>query len=135
MELAKNQEQIRKQLMELRDEMGKNGEKGKIDNIINKMEENETDIINNRIIQETINRQEEILSKLLEADDARREQDKDQKRESTEWEFQIDYKNSDFIDYQKQKNSQNEMLKTVPLQLNPFYKKKVKKYFQNMTND
>ena len=103
--------------------------------IINKMEENETDIINNRIIQETINRQEEILSKLLEADDARREQDKDQKRESTEWEFQIDYKNSDFIDYQKQKNSQNEMLKTVPLQLNPFYKKKVKKYFQNMTND
>ena len=135
MELAKNQEQIRKQLMELRDEMGKNGEKGKIDNIINQMEENETDIINNRIIQETIKRQEEILSKLLEADDAEREQDKDQKRESTEWEFQIDYKNSDFIDYQKQKNSQNEMLKTVPLQLNPFYKKKVKEYFQNMTND
>ena len=135
MELAKNQEQIRKQLMELRDEMGKNGEKGKIDNIINQMEENETDIINNRIIQETINRQEEILSKLLEADDAKREQDKDQKRESTEWKFQLDYKNNDFIEYQKQKNSQNEMLKTVPLQLNPFYKKKVKKYFQNMTND
>ena len=35
MELAKNQEQIRKQLMELRDEMGKNGEKRKLDNIIN----------------------------------------------------------------------------------------------------
>ena len=37
MELAKNQEQIRKQLMELRDEMGKNGEKGKFDNIITKL--------------------------------------------------------------------------------------------------
>ena len=65
MQLAKKQEAIRKQLMELRDEEGKNGDKGKLDKILEDMEENETDIINNRITQETIARQEEILTRLL----------------------------------------------------------------------
>ena len=65
MQLAKKQEAIRKQLMELRDEQGKNGEKGKIDKILEDMEENETDIINNQITQETIARQQEILTRLL----------------------------------------------------------------------
>ena len=41
--------------MNLRDELGKNGEKGKIDKILNDMQENEIDIINNKITQETIN--------------------------------------------------------------------------------
>ena len=59
--------------MELRDEQGKNGEKGKLDKILEDMEENETDIINNRITQETISRQEEILSRLLEAEKSKRE--------------------------------------------------------------
>ena len=67
MRLAKQQEQIRKQLLELRDEIGKNGEKWKIDKIAEKMEENERDIINDKITNETINRQKDIFNRLLEA--------------------------------------------------------------------
>ena len=76
--LAKQQEEIRKQLLELRDEIGKNGEKGKIDKILDNMKENERDIINNRITQETINRQKEILTRLLKAENSDREQRKRQ---------------------------------------------------------
>ena len=135
MNLAKEQAQIRKQLMELRDEMGENGEKGKIDKILEDMEENERDIINNRITQETINRQEDILTRLLEAENADREQDKDDKRKSTEWEFEPENMSPEFLEYQQQKKAQEELLKTTPVQLTPFYKKKVNSYFNKIIND
>ena len=133
--LAKQQEKIRKQLMELRDEIGKNGEKGKIDKILNNMQENERDIVNNRITQETINRQKEILTRLLEAENSDREQDEDDKRESTEWQFKTDDISQEFLDYKQKKEAQEELLKTTPLQLAPFYKKKVTNYFNYIIND
>ena len=135
MQLAKQQEQIRKQLMELRDEIGENGEKGKIDKIIEDMEENERDIINNRITQETINRQEEILSRLLEAENAKREQDEDDKRKATEWEFEPDNTTEEYMEYKKKKEKEEELLKTTPIQLTPFYKKKVNSYFNSLIKE
>ena len=39
MQLAKKQEEIRQQLMKLRDDVGKNGEKGAIDKILKNMEQ------------------------------------------------------------------------------------------------
>ena len=42
MMLARQQEEIRNNLLKLRDEIGKTGEKGKIDDLLNKMEQNET---------------------------------------------------------------------------------------------
>ena len=65
--MAQKQQQIRQKLQELRDEIGESGEKGNIDRILEKMEENEIDILNNKISNETLLRQEEILTKLLEA--------------------------------------------------------------------
>ena len=54
-------------------------DKGNIDKTISKMEENERDIINNQITQETLRRQEEILLRLFESENAKREQGKDDK--------------------------------------------------------
>ena len=135
MQLAKKQEAIRKQLMELRDEEGKNGDKGKLDKILEDMEENETDIINNRITQETIARQEEILTRLLEAEKAEREQDEDDKRKSTEWNFIPDNTTEQYLEYKKQKQQQEELLKTTPVQLKPYYKKKVNNYFNTLIKE
>jgi hypothetical protein len=135
MQLAKKQEAIRKQLMELRDEQGKNGEKGKLDKILEDMQENETDIINNRITQETIARQEEILTRLLEAEKAEREQDEDDKRKSTEWNFIPDNTTEQYLEYKKQKQQQEELLKTTPVQLKPYYKKKVNTYFNTLIKE
>ena len=133
--LAKKQEQIRKQLMELRGEIGKNGQKGKIDKILENMEENERDIINNQITKETINRQQDILTRLLETENSDREREKDDKRKATEWEYKLDNSSEELLKYKKLKKKQEELLKTTPLQLTPFYKKKVNSYFNNIIND
>ena len=135
MQLAKQQETIRKQLMELRDEQGKNGEKGKLDKILEDMEENEIDIINNRITQETIARQEEILTRLLEAEKSEREQGEDDQRKSTEWDFIPDNTTEQYLEYKKQKQQQEELLKTTPVQLKPYYKKKVNTYFNTLIKE
>ena len=135
MRLAKQQEQIRRQLLVLRDEIGKNGEKGEIDKIVEKMEENERDIINNKITNETINRQKDIFNRLLEAENSNREQGEENKRESNEWTIIQKNSNKVFLKYQKQKNAHEELLKTTPVQLTPFYKKKVNNYFKYIISD
>ena len=133
--LAQQQESIRQQLQELRDEIGKSGEKGKIDKMIKKMEENEVDIVNNQITQETIKRQEEILSRLLEAEKAEREREREPKRESTQWKYEIVNENNSYSDYKKLKEQQLELLKTKPAKLSPFYKNKVTDYFNQLSKN
>ena len=41
----------------------------------------------------------------------------------------------EFLEYQQQKKAQEELLKTTPVQLTPFYKKKVNSYFNKIIND
>lgn len=135
MQMAKKQQQIRQRLQELRDEVGESGEKGNIDRILEKMDENETDILNNNITNETLMRQEEILTKLLEAENAQREKGEEEKRESIEWNYDIKNNNSEYLDYIQKKKEQEELLKTTPVQLNPFYKEKVNKYFNTISEE
>ena len=99
------------------------------------MGENERDIINNRITEETINRQEEILSRLLKSENAKRDQEQEEKRTAKEWEFEPENITKEYLQYKKQKRAQEELLKTTPIQLTPFYKNKVNNYFNTITND
>ena len=120
-------------MQELRNEIGKSGEKGNIDKMIEKMEENEIDIVNNKITQQTIKRQEEILSRLLEAEKIEREREEEPKRESNEWKYEFVNDNGSYSNYKKQKEKQLELLKTKPVQLSPFYKNKVIEYFNELS--
>ena len=131
MQLAKQQEQIRRELMEIRNDIS---DKRKINKIIKEMEENERDIINNNITQETITRQEEILTRLLDTEKSERERQKENKRTATEWKFKNENYNKQILEYQKKKKNEEELLRTSPIQLNPFYKKKVTNYFKNLIN-
>ena len=135
MMLSNKQEQIREQLMRLRDEIGVNGKRGEIDKLIKEMEETERDIINNQITKETINRQQNILTRLLEVENSEKEDGQENKREAVEWKFKTNNSTHEFLKYQKKKTTQEELLKTTPIQLNPFYKEKVKKYFKKIIND
>ena len=53
------------------------------------------DIIFNKISQKTIDRQNKILSRLLDFDEAEREQGEDDKRESLEWIMKSDIETKD----------------------------------------
>ena len=135
MQMAQKQQQIRQMLQELRDDIGESGEKGNIDRILEKMEENEIDILNNKISNETLLRQEEILTKLLEAEESQRERGEDEKRESIEWNYEIKNNSSEYLEYIRKKKAQEELIRTTPVQLNPFYKEKVNRYFNTISKE
>ena len=135
-QLAAQQEMIRQRMGEIREELsGDNDAKGNIDQMIKKMEENETDIINDQITRETLLRQESIMSRLLEAEKAQKERDQDKKRQSTEWMDNLSKRLiNPFEEYQKEKEKQEELLRAIPPSFTPFYKNKVKDYFKENGN-
>ena len=132
-QMASQQEMIRKRMQEIREELsGDQQAKKTIDKMLKQMEETETDIINRNITQQTLLRQQEILNKLLEAEKANKEREQDKQRQSQEWLQNI--KNrlvNPFEEYQKEKEKQEELLRTIPPSLTPFYKNKVNEFFKN----
>lgn len=135
-QLAAQQEMIRQRMGEIRDELsGDKNAKDNVDQMMKKMEKNEVDIINDQITRETLLRQESIMSRLLEAEKAQRERDQDKKRQSTEWMDNLSKRLiNPFEDYQKEKEKQEELLRTIPPSFTPFYKNKVKDYFKENGN-
>ena len=128
--LLREQESIRNKLEQLRNEISGNTNKKNIDNIINKVKENELDIINNNITGETLKRQEKIIDELLKSEKAEREKGSDMKKESIEWTLEFSEKSDSlFLKYKKLKERQEELIQTTPINLTPFYKKKVNDYF------
>lgn len=129
--LAAQQEALRRELQKMAGQMDKNGKSGNAEQkrIADNMEKTETDLVNKRISQETLNRQEEILTRLLEAEKAEREREQDEKRQSTESKDLINRNQNLFIEYNLLKQKEAELLKTVPPALNSFYKTKVNEYF------
>ena len=73
------------------------------------------------------------MTRLLESDKAARERELDSRRESNEWMKNLSNRLvKDFEDYHKEKERQEELLRTIPLVFYPppFYKKQVKDYFK-----
>src|SRR6478609_2117201 len=89
--MAAEQERIRRAYQELLENLRREGSQLPGGNDIQqKMEETETDLVNKRITQETILRQKDILVKLLDAENSMREQSLDEKRKG---ETAKDYEN------------------------------------------
>ena len=72
---------------------------------------------------------------MLDAENSKREQDQEENRSANQWSLDITKENIKYIKYKKEKKSVEELLKTTPINLNPFYKNKVKSYFKNALND
>ena len=128
------QEMIRQQLEKMADkiEEGENGNAEGLRDAIDKMEKTEEDIVNDNITQETLNRQNQIIEHLLEAEKAEQERDKEKKREAKEAQ-QLPHHVKDILEeYKRNKLKQAELLKTIPPKLRPYYKEKVKDYFEKL---
>jgi hypothetical protein len=128
--LAAQQEMIRNAIKDFQQKNG--GGNGNLDKISKNMEKTESDLVNKQITQETLFRQQEILTRLLEAENALKERDIDNKRESNTGQ---EIKNNippAFEKYLKAKEKQVDFLKTVPPSLNPYYKQEVNEYFQKI---
>ncbi|MFN5432449.1 MAG: DUF4175 family protein [Cyclobacteriaceae bacterium] len=130
--MAAEQERIRRALQEMQEKMKKEGGKIPGGDIPGKMEQTEMDLVNKQITEQTIRRQNEIITRLLEAEKSMREQNQEEERKG---ETAKDYSQEmprAFEEYLRLKEKELELLKTVPPKLFPYYKKEVNEYFKRM---
>ncbi|WPP48122.1 DUF4175 family protein [Catalinimonas niigatensis] len=133
--LASEQEKIRKMMQEIK-QSEKEGGGGAGDELSKKMEETETDLVNKKLSSEMIERQKEIMTRLLEVEKSMREQELDDERKGETAKSEYERKASkSFEEYIKTKKQEIELLKTVPVKLNPYYKNEANKYFQRINNN
>ncbi len=130
--MAAEQEQIRRLMQEsMKDAENPNGGTPGGD-AANKMEETETDLVNKNITAETLQRQQEILDKMLEFEKAEQQREQDEQRQANEAKnYELSNPNG-FSEYNRQKQQEAELLRTVPPALVPYYKNKVNMYFSGV---
>jgi len=130
---VQKQAAIRQALKEMRDQMNqKKGSDGigGIDDMIKKMDDLEKEFAKKKMNTETLKRQKEIETRLLEFEKAQREQQEDDKRQSKSA-IEIPKKLPPNLDeYLQKRKAALELYKTVPPNLKPFYKNLVEKYLQ-----
>jgi len=136
---AAKQEAIRRQIKKMEDDMKeKNGGTkpgdGKMDEIQKKMDEVEKDLVNKNITDETIKRLEDIQVRMLESENADKKQEMDEQRESHTAQNKNNPNPPLLEKYLQMKQKEVELLHTVPPGLNPYYREKVKTYFQDLRN-
>jgi hypothetical protein len=129
--LARQQQEIREALQQINREENKDGtgSLGNLDNISQQMEQTERDLVNRRISEEAIKRQQQIQSRLLEAEKAEQQREQDQQRESHAGKDVPPGYIKALQEYRQTNEKQIEQVKTIPPALNFYYKLKIKSYF------
>jgi hypothetical protein len=129
--MAAEQAAIRRMMEQFRDELKEEGRfsDGNISKMIQDMEETEKDIVNNRITRQTLERQQEILTRLLQSEKAERQREEEQRRESQEARDPKISNPEELPEFFKIKSRELELLKTLPPNLRPYYRERVTEYF------
>jgi hypothetical protein len=132
--MARQQQMIREMLQDINQEENKDGQNplGNLDKISQQMEQNERDLVNKRITDETLKRQEQIKTRLLEAAKADEQREQDQKRESNTGKDMPPGYIKALQEYQQAKAKQTEQIRTEPPALNLYYKQKINLYFDQL---
>ena len=132
--MAAQQEQIRRMMQqygqEMKEQSGGNSKLAReIDDIMRQMEQTETDLVNKTITRQTIQRQQQIMTRLLQHEKAELQREKEERRESTEGKDIYQPSQGDLEEYKKLQEKNMELFHTTPPSLNNFYKNKVNDYF------
>ncbi len=96
------------------------------------MEQTETDLVNKRLTEETMLRQQQILTRMLEVEKSARERDQDTKREAQSAQAKPPVFPPAFDKYRVSKERQTELLRSTPPNLTPYYQREVGEYFQKI---
>ncbi len=133
--MAAQQELIRRMMQEYGQEM-KESDAGnrrlakEIDQMLRQMEQTETDLVNRTITQQTIQRQQQIMTRLLQHEKAEMQREKEERRESHEaGDLYSQPSPAELEKYNKQLKPATDQLRTVPPTLQPYYREKVNDYF------
>ena len=131
--MAAQQEMIREGMQKMLDEMKKNGQLGDdgLNEIMKDMEKLEEDIVNKRITNQTLNRHKNIMSRMLKAEKAQQEREKEEKRKSNEYKGEQKGHAVDELRYEESLRRQQDFLRTNPIEYQQFYREKINEYFLN----
>lgn len=129
--MAAQQEMIREGMQKMLDEMKKNGQLGDdgLNEIMKDMEKLEEDIVNKRITNQTLNRHKNIMSRMLKAEKAQQEREKEEKRKSNEYKGEQKGHAVDELRYEESLKRQQDFLRTNPIEYQQFYREKINEYF------
>ena len=132
--MAARQAALRKALEEKQrqaQESGK-GVSKELQELIDKMDQTETELVNKRLTNEMLKRQQDILTRLLQHEKAEREKEYDNQRKS-ESAQQFERKLPPSLEeYIKKRESEIELYRAVSPSLKPYYKFLVEEYFKTL---
>lgn len=129
--MAAEQEMLRQGMQEMLNDMKKNGQLGDdgLNQIIKDMERLEEDMVNKRITNQTLERNREIISRMLESEKAQQKRDQDERRKSNEYKGSKFDRQIDALEYEQKMKKSQEFLKQNPIQYQPYYKTKINEYY------
>ena len=135
-EAAAKQAALRKALEELKQDKQEQGEGGQgLQEIIDQMNKNEIDLVNKRLNNSLLHRQQDIETRLLEAEKADRKREYDNKREAEQGKDKERDLPKNIQEYIKQKQNEVDIYRKVSPELRPYYKQLVNKYFDALKNN
>jgi len=129
--MAAKQAALRNALRELQKkkmEQGK-GDKG-LEDLMEEMNKTEIDLVNKRLNNETLKRQQDILTRLLEHEKAEREREQDEQRQAQTAKQQPAKMPPALEEYLKKRRAEIEQFRTVSPALKPYYKQLVEEYLK-----
>jgi len=130
--MAAQQEAIRRQLQEYSEmlkSMGIQYDAKVLNELMQKMEQTEKDLVNKQLNQSTLNRQKDILIRLMESENAELEREKDENRTSRSGKVINNSNPEEFFKYKRNKTTSDEIIKSIPPMFNSFYRQKVNKFY------
>jgi hypothetical protein len=132
-QMAARQAALRNALRKKQQELQQQG-KGdpKLQELIDEMDKTEEDLVNKRLTNEMMQRQQEIMSRLLEHEEAERQRDQDEKRKSESARQRERELPPSLQEYLKKREAEIDMYKTVSPALKPYYKYLVDEYFKSL---
>jgi hypothetical protein len=136
-EMAARQAALRKALeaKQKARQQGGEGTDPELQELIDKMNEAEEDMVNKRLTNEMMTRQQEILSKMLDHEKAERMQEMDEKRKSETAQQRRKELPPSIEEYIKKRKSEIEMFKRVTPELNPYFQGLVDEYFRSLQGE
>lgn len=131
-QMAAKQAAIRKALQDAKKAKQKNGKGGgkELQDLIDAMDKVETELVNKRLPNDMNNRQQDIITRLLEAENAERERELDEQRKAERPDEYTPKMPPAMEEYLRKRKGQVELFKTVSPSLKPYYKNLVEKYFR-----
>ncbi len=131
---AAKQAAMRKALEDMKKEKQEQG-KGKnagglLDDIINQMDKMEVELVNKKMNSETMKRQKDIVTRLLEAEKAERQRELDEKRKSEAGTDKQKPMPASLQEYLRKRQAEAELFKTTSPALKAHYKNLVDEYYK-----